>query len=254
MRSMRKSRFLASTFFGLALGFYACGTGTIVDTNSSDGGSDASTVPAVKRYSFVSIVDLERKADANFSCSETNGPGSDIDAVALLRDGKVVGYGLTGSAAFARGGAPDECANSACSGGNCKYASISSTFSEADLVARTLGPPDAVVNKSSDDKGYLSLNGGTLQLQIGDNSGKGSAQTFKSGDQIKVFEVDQAQKTDANGCVCKPEHYQVIIQDKDGSSLALKPVQFIPENSDVCGTAPGPTDLYGCGTTAFAVP
>jgi hypothetical protein len=248
----------AHTLFALALalgfGFYACGSGTIVDTNLSDAGGDASTGPAAKRYTFVSIVDLERKADANFSCSETNGPGSDIDAVALLRDGKVVGYGLAGSVAFARGGTADECANSACSSGNCKYASISSTFSEADLVARTLGPPDAVVNKSSDDKGYLSLNGGTLQLQIGDTSGKGSAQTFKSGDQIKVFEVDQAQKTDANGCVCKPEHYQVIIQDKDGSSLALKPVQFIPENSDVCGTAPGPNDFYGCGTTAFAVP
>ena len=95
---------------------------------------------------------------------------------------------------------------------------------------------------------------GTLQLQIGDTSGKGSSQAFKSGDQIKVFEVDQSQKTEANGCVCKPEHYQVIIQDKDGSSLSLKPVQFIPENSDVCGTAPGPNDYYGCGTTVFAVP
>lgn len=249
-----KARTLFALTLVLGFEFSACGSGTIVDTNLGDAGSDAPPAPAVKRYTFVSIVDLERKADANFSCGETNGPGADIDAVALLRDGKVIGYGLTGSAAFARGGSTDECANSACSGGDCKYASISSSFKETDLVARTLGPPDAVVNKSSDDKGYLSLNAGTLQLQIGDTSGNGSPQTFKSGDQIKVFEVDQSLKTDANNCVCKPEHYQVIIQDKENNSQTLKPVQFIPENSDVCGTAPGSNDYYGCGTTVFAVP
>ena len=208
-------------------------------------------------YRLVAIIDVERKVMTSFACGASNNPGSDIDAVALIRGGKVIGYGsMESSTYFTPGQTGDECANGSCSGGTCKYATVGGVFTQADLVARTLGPPNAVIgNKSSDDTGYMSLNGGTLQLQIGDTNGKGSAQTIKSGDQIKVFEVDQSLKNDTNGCVCTPEHYQVVIQTSAGrEDLRLKAVQFDPVNADTCGSGPGPDETTGCGSSVFDVP
>jgi hypothetical protein len=234
----------------------ACGSG-VVESAPVDGGADASSVDSGVPYKFVTIIDVERKVITSFSCGGSNGPGSDIDAVALIRGGKTIGYGsLDCPAYFTPSQTGDECTKGSCSGGSCRYATVEGTFTQTELIARTMGPPNAVVSKSStDDTGYLSLNGGTLQMQVGDSNGKGSAQTIKSGDQIKVFEVDQSQKTDANGCVCTPEHYQVFIQDSAGrADLRLRAIQFTPINADTCGSEPGPSETTGCGTTLFEVP
>ena len=242
----------------LGIGLHACGAGVVSpgqggDASATDDGLGSGGVTGAG-FEYVAIIDVERD-ETSFSCGATNGPGSDIDAVALIRGGATIGYGLTGSAHFDEN-ASGECTNQSCSGGNCKYASLSTTFSLTDLLSRTEGPPDAVVKSSSggDDTGYMSLNAGTLQIQIGDTKGRSLAQAFRSGDQIKVFEVDQSKKTDANGCVCTPEHYQVFIQDKNGDNIQLKPVLFDPSNAGTCGATPGSDDLRGCGTTVFAVP
>jgi hypothetical protein len=236
----------------LGLGLAGC-KASVVSEGAIDGGvTDASTpeTGAAAGYTYVFIRD-EEFAQPTFFCSASDAPGADIDAVALIRNDTVVGYTMKGSAAFT----PENvaCAPADCAGGNCKYASSSTTFSQTDLVSRTEGPPDAVVNQSTDDSGYMALNGGSLQFQIGDVLGNVPAQTILSGDHLKVFEVDQSYKTNSNGCVCTPAHYQLWVQNGAGS-LQLKPSQFDPVNSSACGATSAPGDTLGCGTTVFAVP
>jgi hypothetical protein len=248
--------------FVLGFGISACGSS---DTTT---GADAAAVykmdaatpdvvaVAAPVYTWIAIQDVERSETAAFTCGATNGPGADIDAVALVRGGLAVGYGMKTSANYAPGLAAESCANTECSGANCKYASISTKFSPAVLAARTEGLPDAIVNKSTDDEGYMSLNAGLLQIQIGDTVGGGTVgQQIQSGDQIMVYEVDQNYKSDTNGCVCTPEHYEVWIQgDTTVTPVQLMPAQYNAANAATCGAAPTALDTLGCGTTTFLVP
>jgi hypothetical protein len=246
--------------FVLGFGLSACGAGT---TTTPDAGLAMDTAPATKWdsaapvavYDQVIVVDMEY-SEPTFTCSATNGPGTDIDAVALIRGASPVGYGLIGSAVFTPGTADNACAEGDCSGsaGDCKYSSVSSKFTKAVLVARTEGAPDAVVNKSTDDEGYFSLNGGSLQLQIGNLTGTGTAQAVYAGDKIKVFEVDQTYATATNNCVCTPEHYAVYLRDSTGvgADILLTASEYDAANVDVCNAAPVAGD-YGCGTTTFVV-
>ena len=226
----------------LGLGLAGC-KASVVTESTIDGGlaTDGSTseTGAGAGYTYVFIRDREFE-QPTFSCGASDAPGTDIDTVGLIRNNTVVGYTMKGSAAFT----PENvaCAPTDCIGGNCKYASSSTTFTQTDLVSRTEGPPDAVVNQSGDDTGFLSLNGGSLQFQIGDLLGNGPAQTIRSGDQIKVFEVDPT-----------PAHYQLWVQN-GSTSLQLNPAQFDPANSATCGATPAPGATLGCGTTVFAVP
>ncbi|MGA7744931.1 MAG: hypothetical protein WBP56_07665 [Polyangia bacterium] len=226
----------------LGLGLAGC-KASVVSESAIDGGlaSDGSTpeTGAAAAYTYVFIRDREFE-QPNFSCSASDAPGTDIDTVGLIRNNTVVGYTMKESAAFT----PENvaCAPTDCAGENCKYASSSTTFSQTTLVSWTEGPPDAVVNQSGDDSGFMSLNGGSLQFQIGDLLGNGPAQTIRSGDQIKVFEVDPT-----------PAHYQLWVQN-GSTSLQLNPAQFDPANSATCGATPAPGETLGCGTTVFAVP
>jgi hypothetical protein len=249
--------------FVLGFGISACGAGT---TTTPDAGLAMDTAPATKLdtaapvavYDMVSIVDMETTRDL-FVCSATNGPGSDIDAVALIRGAATIGYGLIGSAKFtvADPATSMACVEGKCSGatGDCKYSSVSGKFTQANLVARTEGKFDAVVNSDTDDVGYFSLNGGALQIQIGDQTGAGLPQSILAADKIKVFEVDKTYATATNGCVCTPEHYAVYIQDSTGvgADILLTASEYNAANSAVCNAAPGVGD-YGCGTTTFLVP
>jgi len=235
----------------LGLGFAGCKASVVSESAIDGGATDASTPEsgAAAGYTYVFIRD-EESAQLTFSCGASDAPGTDIDTVGLIRNNAVVGYTMRKSAAFT----PENvaCAPTDCAGGNCKYASSSTTFSQTTLVSWTEGPPDAVVNQSGDDTGFLSLNGGSLQFQIGDVLGNGPAQTILSGDRIKVFEVDQSYKTSSNGCVCTPAHYQLWVQN--AGSVQLNPSQFDPANSATCGATPASGDTLGCGTTVFAVP
>jgi hypothetical protein len=232
----------------LGLGRAGCKAAQVSETDASRTKDSSTPDPGASGYTFVFIRDVESQ-QFSFSCSATNAPGTDIDAVALIRKGQVIGYLMKGSAAFT----PETvaCAPADCSGGDCTYASSSSPTKEAQLIPRTEGPPDAVVRGSTNDTGYMSLNGGSLQAQFGDGSGNPPAQVILSGDQIKVYEVDQSYKTASNTGECTPEHYQLVIQTSDNQNLSLHPVQFDPLNSATC---PSPDDYLGCGTTVFAVP
>ena len=251
----------------LALGFAACGTSTgdnDAGTTYTPQADSAVYVPpavdtavaidttpvAADPYVWIVIQDTEQKA-----CT-TNGPGADIDAVALVSSaGKVLGYGKKNTASFTKNPAGNACENADCNGSNCKYASISSTFSVDDLVARTEGPYDGIVNASTSDVGYFSLNGGTLQLQIGDTNGVGAAQAIMKGDQIQVYEVDQTFITDGfapASCSCLPEHYTVFAQTAAGVTIQLKPTLLDPINA-TCAPLTA-TSLEGCGSTLFVVP
>lgn len=254
----------------LALGLAACGTtGDVDDAGSTpypqddaattvppgpdagvQPGPDTGTPPVADPYIWVVIQDTEQKA-----CT-TNGPGSDIDAVAKLdANSTLVGWGRIGTAKYTPNPLGYACDNLDCSGGNCKYAANSSTFTQADLVARTEGPADAVVNTSTNDVGYFSLNAGTLSIQIGDVLGAGIGQELKSGDWIALYEVDQtyiASGAAPATCSCLAEHYTVSLQSASGAKvLPLVPAAYSPANT-ACVLAAGATE--GCGTTVFAVP
>jgi hypothetical protein len=249
----------------LALGLVACGSNT---TDVPDGATtyyppadayvstpDGPATVAPDPYVWVVIQDTEQKA-----CS-TNGPGSDIDAVELADANRVpLGYGLKNSAIYTANPQGNACENSDCKGGNCKYAANGTTFTEADLVSRTEGPPDAVVKAVGDDVGYFSLNAGTLQIQIGDTTGAGPAQPIKSGDLLQVYEVDQTYITSDNApatCVCQPEHYTVTLQTAvnaaQPSTLQLTPIELADDNATTCA-ALALDSTEGCGTTWFVVP
>lgn len=240
--------------FVVGLSVNSCGTGTVTTNGPNmDGGSDSSSPPA-KGYNFITIIDVERQEKgADFSCGDSNNPGSDIDAVALIRKGEVIGYGLTGSAIFTEVQA-NQCNNDECPDGDCKYTKLSKSLKPDDLIAWTAGPPDAVVNKSGDDKGYLSANGGILQMRIGSKDGKEPGQLIQSGDQIKIFEVDLTKNADSNQKVCAPEKYQVFLQNSGNPDLALQPSQFDKANASVCDSAPKSDTQFGCGTSVFNVP
>jgi hypothetical protein len=204
-------------------------------------------------YVWVVIQDTEQKA-----CS-TNGPGADIDAVAKMdATGAVTGWGMIGKAFFTPNPLGNACENVDCSGGNCKYAAISKTFTEAELVARTEGPVDGQMRTGiGDDVGYLSLNAGILQIQIGDAvTGAGPAQAIKAGDWIAVYEVDQTYPEKGyapSACVCAPEHYTVSLQTASGKVVQLRASRLESANATACEALTA-TSLEGCGTTVFAVP
>ncbi|MBN2576910.1 MAG: hypothetical protein JXP73_20270 [Deltaproteobacteria bacterium] len=207
------------------------------------------TGPAPDPYVWVVIQDTEQIA-----CS-TNGPGTDIDGVALYDATGVLGVGMIGSALFTANPLGNACDNADCAGSNCKYAAISLTFTPEDLVARTEGPADATVEEVLSDTGYFSLNAGTLQMQIGDANGLPPAKALKSGDYIKVYEVDQsyiASGAAYSGCTCGPEHYTVALQTAAGALVQLTAVQLDPYNT-TC-TALTATSIEGCGSTVFMVP
>ena len=245
----------------VALGFAACGSSesdlpdTSVYVPSPDAGAkDAlapDTAPAAIQYTNVVIMDTEAKQPKADRAACGNGPGSDIDAIELIRAGVPVGYGLVGSAQFVASTDGPYCAETDCSGNVCKYA-------KATLAPATEGKKNAKVNQSTDDVGYVSLNGGILYLQVGNAiTGGGVAQVLKSGDQLKVYEVDQTYKVSGDaypGCTCAAEHYEVWLQDAAG----LNPVQLIPTkyeaDNTACPAVITATDTEGCGTTTFTIP
>jgi hypothetical protein len=209
-----------------------------LDGAAIDGGADP--------YIWVVVQDTEQKA-----CS-TNGPGADIDAVALWGATGAIGWGKLATATYTANPMGNACENTECNGGACKYAAVGGVFPVTTLEMNTEGPKDAVVNASTNDSGYFSLNGGTLQLQIGDLTGGGAAVALKKGDMLKVFEVDQAYKTATNGCVCQPEHFTVSLQTAKGLFLKLTPTMLDAGNT-TCSALTA-TSVDGCGSTVFMVP
>lgn len=206
------------------------------------------TAPA-DPYVWVVVQDTEQLA-----CT-TNGPGADIDAVALQDvQGNIRGYGKVGTAKYTPNSGV-ACDNADCNGGVCKYAANGGVYTLADLQGRTEGKADATVSATTDDEGYFSLNAGTLQMNIGAVDGTGAALTINSGDYIYVYEVDQYYVSTGSAyptCTCPPENYTVFVQTAAGAFKQATPVLLDPHNT-TC-TPLTATSTEGCGTTMFVVP
>jgi hypothetical protein len=271
----------------LALGLAACGssTGGNDDVGGGGGGLDGATTPTpdaaitpvldaaltpdvsvakidgaaldgaaidggAAPYVWVVVQDTEQKA-----CT-TNGPGADIDAVALVgATGAAIGYGKLLSATYTANPLGNACENAECDGAVCKYAAIGGVFPVTTLEMYTEGPKDATVSATANDSGYFSLNGGTLQIQIGDLKGAGAAVALKKGDMIKVFEVDKTYITSGDApanCKCLPEKYTVTLQSDKGKLLKLTPTTLDAGNT-TCSALTA-TSVDGCGSTVFMVP
>lgn len=248
-----KTKFMYGLALTLSLGLAACGDST---DEGIDGGittrpDAAQTIDSAVPDPFVWIVvqDTEQIACA------TNGPGADIDAVALVSAaGAPLGWGKIGTAVFTTNALGNACENADCSGGNCKYAWNGTTYLAETLVSWTEGEKDGYVQAVGDDSGYFSLNAGTLQIQMGDLTGAGLAKELKTGDIIQVFEVDQTYITTGDApatCICGAEHYTVALQSAAGRLLPLAPAVYSTDNT-ACGLVTAATE--GCGTTVFVVP
>jgi hypothetical protein len=202
-------------------------------------------------YVYVVIQDTEQVA-----CN-TNGPGVDVDAVALENAaGAILGYGKVGTAKYTANPQGDACPT--CNSGKvCKYAANGGTFTVADLQSRTEGPADATVSATADDTGYFSLNAGTLQIKIGAVDGTGALLQPTSGQFIYVYEVDQTYVTSGAAyaaCTCAPEHFTVMLQTASGAySAPLKPYAPAADNAALCAANLG-TAADGCGSSMFAIP
>lgn len=246
-----------SLILGLSLVGCSGGDGGDLDGGTTiyyDAAVDATPVPPADPNVWVVIQDTEQKACA------TNGPGVDVDAVALVSAaGTVLGYGKIGTAVFTINKLGNACENTDCSGGNCKYAWNGTSFLPETLVAYTEGAPDGFVQAVGDDAGYFSLNAGTLQIQMGDLTGRGAAKALNSGDYIQVYEVDKSYVASGSApatCACLPEHYTVSLQSQSGAKITpLTPVVIDTANNTTCEPlATLALSAQGCGTTMFMVP
>jgi hypothetical protein len=211
----------------------ACGATTNADGDATDGtGSDATVgndtagtdQDTMAMPTYKSIVIWDKSADPSFingKCGSS--PGADIDAVGLYRGGKLIAVGATGTAKYVT-------------------SSASTCDNKKNLQASAEGPLNGHVFASNPDTGYISLNGGSIELQfaacktgttISDCDGAGALVDVMSGDEIDVWEVDGSYKAgsktpaDGNaydGCVCYSDEYQLDARPTvgvDTGSVAL---------------------------------
>jgi hypothetical protein len=195
---------------------------TVADTTGADTtAGDTTTADTTTKQTFKSVLIFDKSEDPTFvngKCGSS--PGSDIDAIALWRKigttWTLMGVGKAGSA-------------------NYDTSKASTCDNKKNIPASSEGPINGKVFKSNPDTGYISLNGGSLELQIGacqsateDEStcdGAGAIVDIMDGDQLDVFEVDKTylptgeglQKGFAyDGCVCYADEYQVMLRTEKG--------------------------------------
>ena len=220
------------TILGVASLTAACGTtvgtaGDATDDTSSDatvgddsmgdmvmGDTTMGDTTAAPVYTYLVIYDSEKP-----DCS-TNGPGADIDAIQLERGGSVVGVGLIGSSDYAASN-PNSVGTCTMCGKNADKP-CSHGGDQCSCADSAMGAPDAKLYCGATvDVGYVSLNGGSLQFAFGDATGAGTAVALKSGDKIKVWEVDETFTHVDNETCAKPlaEKYEVWARTAKGVDM-----------------------------------
>jgi len=168
--------------------------------NDAVAGTDAAADTGVVAGGFKYGIIYDKYAEPD--CTKTTSPGSDIDAIGLYRGGQLIGVVKVGTANY-----KDEKTS-------CKD-NAHSTTSDCE------GPSDVLDTKT----GYVGLNGGSIEFQIGGCSvsttdvtvcdGKGPAVTIQAGDEFDVYEVGQAYKTKGwikETCLCIDEDYEVWVR------------------------------------------
>ena len=132
----------------------------------------------------------------------------------------------------------------------CRIWACTARCSSSSPAASAAGPLDGHVYASNPDTGYISLNGGSLEIQFGacvtgstitDCDGAGSVVEVMSGDEIDVWEVDGSYKAgsgtaaDGNayaGCACYADEYQVDLRPAIGSEAGSVYVPSDPNQYD----------------------
>lgn len=212
----------------------ACGATTSEDGDASDATSDTSTAAdtttagdttttgdTTSKVTYKSIVIWDKSKDPAKDSTGKCGasPGTDLDAVGLYRGGVLIAVGKPGTTVYTAPATAPECP--AGEGKN--------------LAASAAGPLDGHVYASKPDTGYISLAGGSLEIQFGacaagkkitECDGTGALTDVESGDEIDIWEVDTSYKAAAStpaagnaydGCVCYSDEYQVGLRPTVGS-------------------------------------
>lgn len=196
----------------------------MADGSNMDMGGGADTTVAKKTFKSIVVWDKsEDPAFRNGKCGSS--PGTDLDAVLLYRGGKLIAAAKVGSASY------DTSKATTCD-------------NKKNIASSAEGPVNGKVFASNPDTGYISLNGGSIELQFGACSsttedvtkcdGAGALVEIMDGDQIDFYEVDTAYKPGSktamdgfayDGCVCYKDQYQVDLRvDKgvDAGSMVLQ--------------------------------
>lgn len=193
--------------------------GTVADAGGTDttaGGDTTAADTAAAKTTYASIVIYDGSKTKPATCDGT-GSGADIEAVALKRGGKFIAVGKPGSADYKE------------SAGKCP----DNKHAEADDIEAVTGAPGTIDTKAAEN-GYLSLGGGSVEVQFGactgggkdkakDCDGKGDVTAIEDGDEVWVYEIGPTYKTQYSlfsGCKCLAEGFEVDARETKGASAA----------------------------------
>lgn len=197
---------------------------------SSGGDASASTDAGNAGPTYASVVIYDGSKAKPATCSGT-GPGADIDFVAIYRNNKLLGVGKPGTADFKAGTATGCDKNEHAAKED--VAAVTGGFK--DICKK--GGKDVSDCKDSDlSEGYLSLGGGSVELQFGkcqkadadkpdqdQCDGTGDLIKLMPGDEIDVHEIGAQYKSKYGmKCVCADEGYEVDIRVEKGKDAGSK--------------------------------
>ena len=177
------------------------------------------TTPTV---AYASVVIRDRSADPAFvngKCGPS--PGMDLDCVGLYRGGTLLAVGKTNAASAGE--------TTTYTPGTSNCVNLYNSATSAD------GPLDGHSYADKPDTGYISLNGGAIEIHFGacvngtnitNCDGAGVHVDIQAGDEIDVWELDGNYLTgsgtgaDGNawdGCNCYADEYEVDLQPTTGA-------------------------------------
>jgi hypothetical protein len=213
----------------------ATGGGDTTATGGDVAAVDAG--PAAATYSSVVIYDGSKTTPA--TCKGT-GPGADLDFVAVYRNKLLIGVAKKGTTDY-KAGSDAECKKNE---HNDAAAIDGVTGGFGDICAK--GGKKVDDCKNSDlSQGYLSLGGGSVELQFGacqkadaakpDNDqcdGSGDLLVLQAGDEIDVHEIGEEYKSKYGmKCVCANEGYEVDVRVTKGADAGSKFLSGAPGGS-----------------------
>jgi len=205
------------------------GSGGPVDAGGSASGGGTAGCAGVAGVCYEAIVIYDGSKVAPTKCVGT-GPGADIDFVSVWRKGKVVAVGKMGTVGYAKSTA------AGCKDNNHAQpddvAAIAGGFGDICQAGGKLLPVKSC--KQADlSGGYLSLGGGSVELQlaacessggtdqgVAHCSGLGPAFGLLPGDEIDVYELGQGYKQNYGfTCKCDDEGFEVDVRRIAGVQL-----------------------------------
>lgn len=208
--------------------------GDATSGGDAGGGSDAAAGPT---YASIVIYDGSKAKPA--TCSGT-GPGADIDFVAVWRGGKLLGVGKKGTATY-KAGTATGCDKNEHNDAKA-VEGITGGFGD---ICRKDGKDVSDCKDSDLSEGYLSLGGGSVELQFGkcqkadatkpdaaECDGSGDLIKLEPGDELDVHEIGANYKTKYGmKCVCADEGYEVDVRTGVGVDTGSKFLDGAPGGS-----------------------